>query len=495
MRRKASCRPAGCWYYDLQHHVPEAPTGRARLLHIRLMPRGTVSRKGHNQLLRVSISGVRGVIGDGLDAVTAARWAAALGAWLPDGPVVVGRDSRPTGPMIRDAVCAALASTGHDVRDIGIATTPTTEMAVQDTDAVGGVIITASHNPQQWNALKFLEGGGLFLDAAQNAAVRTRYDADDGHVPWDRVGTVESEAGADDRHLDAIMALPWLDRERIAARKLRVVVDAVEGAGGAIVPALLERLGVDCTPLGCGLSGQFPHDPEPTPAHLEELCRVVAETGADLGLAVDPDVDRLALVADGGGALSEEMTLVLAVDFILGLQPGPVAVNLSTTGLIEKAAAKHGSTVHRTPVGEANVVATLLAEGCTIGGEGNGGVIYPTLHPGRDSLVGIAMILQSLAERDQPLSVRVGDFPPVEMVKDKVAADALPEGDGLVEVLRALGPGSIDDRDGLKWTGADAWVHVRPSNTEPVVRIIAEAASKTAARDLIKRVSQGGSTA
>ena len=295
-------------------------------------PRGAARKGRAANVLRVSVSGVRGIVGDGLDAVTAARWAAALGAWLPAGPVVVGRDSRPTGPMLRDAVCAALASTGHHVVDIGVASTPTTELAVQDGDAVGGVIITASHNPQPWNALKFLEGRGLFLDAAQNAEVRALYDRGAGHVAWDRVGTVTTRDDADALHLDAILALPWLATDRIAGRGLHVVVDAVEGAGGRIVPALLERLGVRCTLLHCGLTGRFPHDPEPTPAHLAELSRTVAETGADLGVAVDPDVDRLALVAPGGRALSEEMTLVLAVDFILGREPGPVAVNLSTTG-------------------------------------------------------------------------------------------------------------------------------------------------------------------
>ena len=447
-----------------------------------------VSAKGMFLVLRVSVSGVRGIIGDGLDAVTAARWATALGAWLPSGPVIVGRDTRPSGPMVRDAVCAALASTGHDVRDIGIATTPTTEMAVQESDAVGGIIITASHNPQPWNALKFLEGRGLFLDSAQNAEVQQRYEAGDGHVRHDALGSVTVTDGADDLHLDAILALPWLEPDRIAACDLHAVVDAVEGAGGAIVPALLERLGVRCTPLGCCLSGRFPHDPEPTPAHLAELIETVKTSGADLGLAVDPDVDRLALVADGGVALSEEMTLVLAADFLLARQPGDLAVNLSTTGLIETVAARRGARVHRTPVGEANVVATILQHGCVLGGEGNGGVIYPTLHPGRGALVGIAMVLQLLAERRQPLSALAAHLPPVAMVKTKFAAEDLPAGEALAQRLAALGPGELDTRDGLKWTGEGAWVHVRPSNTEPVVRIIAEAASEAAAHALIAQV-------
>ncbi len=442
--------------------------------------------------LRVSVSGIRGIIGDGLDATTAARWAAALGAWLPPGPVVVGRDSRPSGPMILDAVRAALSSTGHDVWDIGVATTPTTEMAVAETDAVGGVIITASHNPQQWNALKFLQGDGLFPNRAENDELLACYENQSGHVAYDRLGAVSTRDDADELHLSGILALPWLDRQRIADCRLHAVVDAVEGAGGKIVPELLRRLGVECTPLGCGMSGDFPHDPEPTPAHLAELCATVERTGANLGFAVDPDVDRLALVDENGRALSEELTLALATDFLLAHESGPVAVNLSTTGLIETVAGRHGATVHRTPVGEANVVETILAEGVVIGGEGNGGVIYPALHAGRDALVGIVMVLQSVAESGRTLAALADALPPVAMVKQKVPVDALPAGDGLAGVLEALGPGTLDDRDGLKWTGERAWVHVRPSNTEPVVRIIAEAEDETAALRLIELVRSAG---
>jgi phosphomannomutase len=440
--------------------------------------------------LRVSISGIRGVIGDGLDAVTVARWTSALGAWLPEGPVVVGRDSRVSGPMVLDAVTAALASTGHDVWDIGVVTTPTTEIVVQESNAVGGVIITASHNPQQWNALKFLSGTGLFLTAAENREVRQRYEDGSGHVAFDKLGQVGPRGGADQQHLDAICAVPWLDVDHIRSRNLHAVVDAVEGAGGSIVPALLETLGVRCTPLYCEMSGKFPHDPEPTPSHLGDLCAEVRAQGADLGFAVDPDVDRLALVDGDGRALSEEMTLVLAADFLLGKTPGPMAVNLSTTGLVEKVAEVHGQTVHRTPVGEANVVEAILSHDCILGGEGNGGVIYPTIHAGRDALVGIAMILQAVAESGNSLAEMADALPPVAMVKTKVDSADLPSGDHLARVLGGLGEGSIDDRDGLKWIGADAWVHVRPSNTEPVVRIIAEAKDEATAVELIKMVRQ-----
>ncbi|MFH1844980.1 MAG: phosphoglucosamine mutase [bacterium] len=443
--------------------------------------------------LRVSVSGVRGVVGDGLDATVVMRWAAAFGTWLPPGPVVVGRDTRPSGDMVLHAVAAALMSTGHDVWDIGIATTPTTEMAVADSEAVGGIIITASHNPQPWNALKFLEGRGLFLTASQNHDLAALLDCDGGHVAADSLGQLETRSGADVAHIAGILALPWLDPEAIRQRNLRVVVDAVEGAGGSIVPALLAELGVECMPLNCGLSGRFPHDPEPTPAHLAELGAAVRDAGADLGFAVDPDVDRLALVDDNGVALSEELTLVMAVDFLLGKQNGPVVVNLSTTRLIEEVAGRHGAEVLRTPVGEANVVETLMARDGVIGGEGNGGVIYPALHPGRDALVGIAMILQLLTEREASLTDLVAALPPVVMIKEKVANDMLPTGEELALLLASLGPGAVDDRDGLKWIGEDAWVHVRPSNTEPVVRIIAEACDTETAQRLISRIRAGRS--
>ena len=439
--------------------------------------------------LRVSVSGIRGVIGDGLDAVTAARWAAAFGAWLPPGPVVVGRDSRPSGPVLLQAVAAALRSTGHDVVDIGVTTTPTTELAVQESDAVGGVIITASHNPQPWNALKLLDGQGLFLSAAANAALREHLAREDGHVPWDRLGKLQSRDDAERNHLDALLALPWLDRDRIAARGLTAVVDAVEGAGGRIVPALLAELGVRCVPLHCGMSGLFPHPPEPTPAHLQELSEAVVREGADLGFAVDPDVDRLVLADGTGRVLSEELTLVLAVDFVLSRTPGDVAVNLSTTGLVETVAARYGAAVHRTPVGEANVVATLLERGGVIGGEGNGGVIYPALHPGRDALVGIAMVLQLLAEREADLAAVVAGYPPVTMLKTSFDQAEPPPADELAERMRAWG-GDVDTRDGVRWSDGDAWVHVRPSNTEPIVRIIAEAPDTARAEALVADVRE-----
>jgi phosphomannomutase len=438
--------------------------------------------------LRISVSGIRGVIGDGLDAVVAARWAAAFGAWLPPGPVVIGRDTRPSGPVLLDAISSALRSTGHDVVDIGLASTPTTELEVQASDAVGGVIITASHNPQQWNALKLLDGQGLFLGAEANAALQVLLDTGRGHVAWDRLGGIARRDGADARHIAALLALPWLDVRAIGARGFTAVVDAVEGAGGRLVPELLAALGVRCVPLHCGMSGLFPHPAEPTPANLADLSAAVRREGADLGFAVDPDVDRLVLADASGRVLNEELTLAVATDFLLGREPGPVAINLSTTSLVEVVAARHGVGVTRTPVGEANVVDAMLREGAVVGGEGNGGVIYPALHPGRDALVGIAMVLQHLADTGLSLAELVGRFPPVAMIKDKFDQDGPFQADDIKAGLGvALGEGAVDDRDGLRWSGPAGWVHMRPSNTEPIVRVIAEAADEAQARDLVAR--------
>jgi phosphomannomutase len=466
--------------FRLVETVHEGVTGRSASVQVR-------PEREEAVMLQISVSGIRGIVGEGLDAVTAARWTAAFGSWLEPGPVVVGRDTRPSGEMVRHAVLAGLTSTGHDALDIGVATTPTTEMEVAGSEAVGGVIITASHNPQPWNALKFLAATGLFLTSAQNARLQERLEAA-GHVAWDRLGRVTDRQGAAGRHVAAILALPWLRPEQIASRSFHVVVDAVEGAGGEVLPTLLQELGVRVTALHCGMSGLFPHEPEPTPANLTELSRTVAAAGADLGLAVDPDGDRLALVDGAGRPLSEELTLVLAMDFLLGRESGPVAVNLSTTSLVERVAGKHGVEVHRTPVGEANVVEVMQAAGAVIGGEGNGGVIYPALHPGRDALVGTAMILQLLTDRRRSLAAVAAELPPAAMIKEKVAMRPGAPSWELADLLKGLGAGTIDARDGMKWSGPDRWIHVRPSNTEPVMRIIAEAPDPAGARELVDRV-------
>lgn len=440
--------------------------------------------------LKISISGIRGIIGDGLDAESVTRYAAAFGSWLPEGPVVVGRDSRPSGPMLTASVHGALLSTGHDVIEGGILSTPGTEYLVQTTDAVGGIIITASHNPVEWNALKLLRHDSLFLSADELEAMLALAEAPSrSHRAALSMGTLHFVDDAEDRHLNAILECDFVDPVKVRAAKLHVVVDAVEGAGGRALPTLLERMGVKVTALYCDRTGIFPHDPEPRPAHLEELRQRVEQEGADLGLAVDPDVDRLAMIDKGGKALSEELTLAVATDHVLQRKKGPVVVNLSTSLSVGHVAKKHGVQLWRTPVGEANVVARMLEEGAVIGGEGNGGVILPALHPGRDALLGAAIVLSAVAERGS-LSACVAELPETTMLKEKL--ELTPEIDDPGRWEEALGTlatgGKMDRQDGLKYDLGDRWVHLRRSNTENALRIIAEGPDEAAASALIDGV-------
>lgn len=441
--------------------------------------------------LKVSVSGIRGVVGESLDAESITRWASAFGTWLPAGPVVVARDSRPSGPMLATAVHAALMSTGHDVVDAGLLTTPSTEMLVQETDAIGGVIVTASHNPVQWNALKLLRGDGLFLDAQQIGAVTRLGESERrAHRGALELGSLRTRDDGEELHLRAILALTELiDVGAIRSAGLHVVVDAVEGAGGRILPELLRRLGVRVDTLYCGCTGRFPRDPEPRADHLHELADAVRTSGADLGLAVDPDVDRLALVDRGGKLLSEELTLAVAADHVLARLRGPVVVNLSTTLAMDHVARRHGVTLSRTPVGEANVVARMLEVGAAIGGEGNGGVILPRLHAGRDAVLGAALVLAAVAARGS-LAACLEDLPPAAMFKDKIdLTGPLDDPERWRAATAALGSGgSFDESDGIRYALADRWVHLRRSNTEPVLRIIAEAGSEAEAAEVVRAV-------
>jgi len=441
-----------------------------------------------NHPLMISISGVRGVIGPALNAEVACRLAAAFGTWAPPGPIVVGRDSRISGPMIRHAVIAGLMSTGHDVIDIGIATTPTTEILVTTHAASGGVIITASHNPEPWNALKLLAGSGLFLSAREGDEVMAIHrQGTSVHRRWDELGSSTEDSAAAEVHIRSILAQPWLDRERIAARGLHAVVDCTNGAGGVVAPELLRRLGVRVTELYCEPTGRFGRRPEPTPAHLGDLCAQVREQGADVGFATDPDADRLGLVTEQGTPLSEEYTLALAADFLLGRHSGPVVVNLSTTRAMDDVCRKHGVPLHRTPVGEANVVGRMLEVDAVIGGEGNGGVILPALHAGRDALVGMALILQSMAEGETALSRLHAGLPQYSMVKRSQPL-ARPVSDAeLAELVRSEFSGPIDTSDGVKVTLPEGWIHLRRSNTEPIVRAIAESEDAATAESLAER--------
>jgi phosphomannomutase len=438
-----------------------------------------------------SISGIRGIVGPGLNAEVACRMAAAFGTWAPEGAIVVGRDSRISGPMMRHAVIGALMSTGHDVIDLGIATTPTTEILVTTHAAAGGIILTASHNPEPWNALKLLNKQGLFLSRQEGETVLAiEREGRAAHRPWDALGSLSEDSAAAEVHIRSILEQPWLDRERIAARNLRAVVDCTNGAGGVIAPELLRRLGVEVVEMNCEPTGRFGRRPEPTPAHLEDLCAAVREHEADIGFATDPDVDRLGVVDNTGTALFEEYTLALAADFYLAHAPGPMVVNLSTTRAMDEVCARHGVPLHRTAVGEANVVERMLQVDAAIGGEGNGGVILPSLHAGRDALVGMALILQHLAESGRSVAELYAALPQWRMVKRSLALSRDLPDDELAALAQHEFRGSLDTTDGVKVDLPDGWVHLRRSNTEPIVRAIAESRTQAEAEQLANRALQ-----
>lgn len=440
--------------------------------------------------LMVSVSGIRGRVGEGLTPEIVARYAAGFGAWVRsrgDGTVVVGRDSRVSGPMFQRVVLSALQSVGIDVIDIGMAPTPTIQLAVEHHHAGGGLAITASHNPVEWNALKFIGPSGLFLDANDGAAMRAIADGEIPRARWDELGAVSEDREAIARHLNAVLSLPFIDVEGLRRRRFRVALDCVHGAGSVIIPSLLEALGCEMVAIGLEADGRFPRPPEPVPENLGELERLVRETGADLGLATDPDVDRLALVSDTGVAIGEDYTLALAAQLVLRHRAGPVVANLSTSRVLEDVAAREGRQVIRAPVGEVNVALRMRSEGAAIGGEGNGGVILSEVHLGRDAPVGVALVLQMLLESDEPLSAVVRRYPKYSIVKDKLDRPDAPL-DSVYSALRSeFADAEQDTQDGLRLAWPDRWVHVRPSGTEPIVRVIAEAPTEPEARELIAR--------
>ena len=441
--------------------------------------------------LMVSVSGVRGRVGEGLTPEVVAGFAAGFGAWASGAgasrTLVVGRDSRISGPMFRRAVLAGLESVGCEVVDVGIAPTPTIQLAVEERHAAGGLAITASHNPIEWNALKFIAPTGLFLDAAQGAAMREVLERGVPRAGIDALGSIVEDSGAVDRHIERVLALPFLDVEGIRRRRFRVALDCCHGAGGVIMPKLLERLGCEVTAIGLETDGRFPRPPEPVAENLRDLERLVLSSGAEVGLATDPDVDRLAIVSDEGRAIGEDYTLALAVRLVLRHRPGTVVTNLSTSRVVEDAAAEHGAAVVRAPVGEVNVAVRMRDERSPIGGEGNGGVILGELHLGRDAPAGVALLLQLLLEEGRPLSAIVSDLPRYAIVKDKLDRPAASLA-VVYDALRSSFPDAgADDQDGLRLAWADRWVHVRPSGTEPIVRVIAEAPTAEEARELVRR--------
>jgi phosphomannomutase len=459
--------------------------------------------------LMVSVSGVRGIVGTDLTPETVARWAAAFGTWAAPAPggrggagarraaVVLARDARTSGPMFLRAAAAGLQSVGCDVIDLGLSTTPTTQLAVEHHRAAGGIILTASHNPIEWNALKFIGPDGIFLGAEDGARVAARARA--GDVPraaWSGIGTVREDGDAIARHLALVLALPEIERRALRRRRLTVALDCVRGAGGAIMPGLLERLGCRVVAINVETDGRFPRPPEPVPEHLGALARLVRRTRADVGMAVDPDVDRLALVDERGRPIGEDYTLALAVRAVLGRgrdgrrggrrprRRPAVVCNLSTSLVVADAARECGAELVRTPVGEAHVARAMVELGARIGGEGNGGVMYPRAHVGRDAPVGAALVASLLARTGRPLSELVAAAPRYVIVKAKVDRGAAL--DAAYAALRARHPeAEVDGQDGLRLGWADRWLHVRPSNTEPILRLIAEAPTRAAAEELV----------
>ncbi|MCU0256651.1 MAG: phosphoglucosamine mutase [Vicinamibacterales bacterium] len=433
--------------------------------------------------LKISISGVRGVVGASLTPSLLTRFAQAFGTYVGGGRIIVGRDTRTSGEMVSQAVTAGLLSAGCRILDLGVCPTPTVQLVVRRFGARGGVAVTASHNPAEWNALKFIGADGLFLGGASGRELLDIYHQGDyTRVGGDAMRSVERREDALDLHvaavIDALGPLPP------TARRPRVALDACNGAGSVVSPRLLAALGADVVGINVTPDGRFPRPAEPTPAALAQLSAAVREHGCDLGFAQDMDADRLAVVDETGRAIGEDLTLLLACQRVLSVTPGPVVTNVATTHALEAVAAAYGCLVTRSPVGEANVTEAMRRVGAVIGGEGNGGVIYPRINFARDSLVGMALILHRLAADGRPLSAIVAEIPALVMVKRQFACASHRIGDVLRAARAAYAGLPADTRDGLKVTLPAGWFLLRGSNTEPIVRLIAEARTEADATAL-----------
>lgn len=441
--------------------------------------------------LMVGVSGVRGRVGEALTPEVVTHFAAAFGAWAisrsPNPTIVLGRDSRVSGPMFHRAVVAALQSVGARIIDIGMAPTPTVQLAVEHHHAAGGLAITASHNPVEWNALKFIAPTGLFLDAKEGAEMRSWLERPIPRATWDKLGELTMDDQAHARHIASILALPYIDVEGIRARRFPVALDTCHGAGITIMPALLESLGCVVHAINLEPHGRFHRPPEPVAENLGELEALVKKTGAVVGFATDPDVDRLALVSNEGRAIGEDYTLALATRVVLRRRPGTVVTNLSTSRIVEDVAASCGGSVVLAPVGEVNVAVKMRESGALVGGEGNGGVILPELHLGRDAPLAVALTLQLLHESGGTLSAVVAQYPRYSIVKDKLDRPSAPLDTVYAALRETFQDAEVDTQDGLRLSWNDRWVHVRPSGTEPIVRVIAEAPTESEALQLVSR--------
>ncbi|WP_433778624.1 phosphoglucosamine mutase [Flavobacterium anhuiense] len=447
-----------------------------------------------------SISGIRGTIGgkvgDNLTPVDAVKFASAYGTFLKNNiakdklTVVIGRDARISGPMIHNLVVNTLIGLGIDVIDLGLSTTPTVEVAVPLEKADGGIILTASHNPKQWNALKLLNAKGEFLSGADGAKILEIAEAEAfDFSDVDSLGEVISNDAYMDIHIDEVLNLPLVDIEVVKEAKFKVVVDGVNSSGGIIIPKLLKLMGVEVVELYCEPNGHFPHNPEPLKEHLTDISELVVKEKADFGIVVDPDVDRLAFISEDGEMFGEEYTLVAVADYVLSKTPGNTVSNMSSSRALRDVTNDHGGSYEASAVGEVNVVELMKKNNAVIGGEGNGGIIYPELHYGRDSLVGVALFLTHLANKKMPVSALRASYPEYYMSKNKIELTPQIDVDAiLTQMTEKYKNEDISTIDGVKIDFATEWVHLRKSNTEPIIRIYTEAPSQAAADQLALRI-------
>jgi phosphomannomutase len=447
-----------------------------------------------------SISGIRGTIGgkvgDNLTPVDAVKFASAYGTFLKNNiakdklTVVIGRDARISGPMIHNLVVNTLIGLGIDVIDLGLSTTPTVEVAVPLEKADGGIILTASHNPKQWNALKLLNAKGEFLSGADGAKILEIAEAEAFNFSdVDSLGEVISNDAYMDIHIDEVLNLPLVDIEVVKEAKFKVVVDGVNSSGGIIIPKLLKLMGVEVVELYCEPNGHFPHNPEPLKEHLTDISELVVKEKADFGIVVDPDVDRLAFISEDGEMFGEEYTLVACADYVLSKTPGNTVSNMSSSRALRDVTKAHGGSYEASAVGEVNVVELMKKNNAIIGGEGNGGIIYPELHYGRDSLVGVALFLTHLANKKMPVSALRASYPEYYMSKNKIELTPQIDVDAILsQMTEKYKNEDISTIDGVKIDFATEWVHLRKSNTEPIIRIYTEAPSQDAADKLAIRI-------
>ena len=446
-----------------------------------------------------SISGIRGTIGacpgDNLTPIDIVKFTTAYARFMGEKNggkrlrIVVGRDARISGEMVEKIIVGTLLGCGVDVINVGLCTTPGTEMAVITYQADGGIIITASHNPKQWNALKLLNEKGEFLNDSEGKRVLALADDDNFQFPdVDHLGKVILSEDFNDKHIAQVLALQLVDIEAVRARKFKVVVDAVNSIGGVVIPKLLRELGCEVVELNCEPTGEFAHNPEPLPQNLTEISEVIVREGADLGIVVDPDVDRLAFVNEDGTMFVEEYTLVAVADYILSQKAGNTVSNLSSSRALRDVTECHGGSYAASAVGEVNVVAKMKETGAIIGGEGNGGVIYPELHYGRDALVGTALFLTYLAKRNMSMTALRATYPAYFASKNKIElTPAIDVDKVLLEMKSRYASEDVNDIDGVKIDFAESWVHLRKSNTEPIIRIYTEAKTATEADELAQR--------